>query len=88
MKGRVFRPRRYSEDLEQGGVEIPTIYTFTIRFLINLRLQNLQIKICVHNVMSHFSTSTLSLLKYPQKRSHKWAKILEVRVKLETRALN
>ena len=40
VKGRVCGPRRCSEDLEQGGVEIPTIYTFTcgtIMFLINLR---------------------------------------------------
>ena len=28
VKGRVCVPRRYSEDLEQGGVEIPTIHTF------------------------------------------------------------
>ena len=29
VKARVSGPRRYSEDLDQGGVEIPTVYTFT-----------------------------------------------------------
>ena len=29
VKARVSGPRRYSEDLAQGGVEIPAVYTFT-----------------------------------------------------------
>ena len=29
MKARVSGLRRYAEDLDQGGVEIPTVYTFT-----------------------------------------------------------